>query len=67
MRKRLQHTIDTETHVVYKGRRNVVKVTGYVGGLGKFPIKVVVQGEDERRVCRGSTNRPIKCRPLPLD
>ena len=61
------NTIDTETHIVYKGRRDEVKVTGYVGGLENFPVKVVVQGEHERRVCRGKTNRPIKCRALPLN
>ena len=61
------NTIETETHVVKRGRRNVVKVTGYVGGLSNFPIKVVVQSDDERRVCRGTTNRPIKCRAMPLN
>ena len=61
------NTIETETHVVKRGKRNVVKVTGYVGGLSRFPIKVVVQSDDERRVCRGTTNRPIRCRAMPLN
>ena len=61
------NTIETETYIVYKGKRNAVKVTGYVGGLSNFPIKVVVESDDEKRVCRGHTNRPIKCRPLSLD
>ncbi len=59
-------TIKTHTKIVYKGRRNEVKVTGYVGADGRFPVRILVQGEDERRICKGHTNSRVRCRPLSL-
>ena len=54
--------------IVYKGRRNVVKVTGYVGAdLGSFPVKDRGSGRGRATsLQRPAQTGRIKCRPLSL-
>lgn len=60
-------TVETMTKIVYKGKRDILRVTGYVGADERFPVRIVVKSDDARRVCKGFSNSRIQCRALPLN